>query len=70
MDKGKDKINDLLGGILGGDTNTTSKDSTTTKTDSIKKDPVNTIKEGVNSVLGGILGGKKNKKVQDSTKNK
>lgn len=68
--KGKDKINDLLGGVLGG--KTTPKDSTTTKTDSTKKDPTDKIKEGVKDALGGILTGKKNKKTkkaQDSTKN-
>ncbi|MBC2846300.1 AsmA-like C-terminal region-containing protein [Winogradskyella flava] len=70
--KGKDKINDLLGGLLGGNTNTQTTDSTIVKTDSIKKDPTDKIKDGVKDVLGGILGGKKkkeNKKVQDSTKN-
>ncbi|WP_299526514.1 AsmA-like C-terminal region-containing protein [Winogradskyella sp.] len=67
LGEGKDKINDLLGGVLGGN-------SKATETDSISnnKDPKDTIKEGVNSVLGGILGGKKKKKekkAQDSTKN-
>ena len=68
--KGKDKISDLLGGILGGTTNDTKTDST--KTDSTKINPNDKIKEGVKDVLGGILGGKKktkDKKVQDSTKN-
>ncbi|WP_299366740.1 AsmA family protein [Winogradskyella sp.] len=67
LGQGKDQINDLLGGFLGGN-------STTTKTDSISsnKDQKDSLKEGVNSVLGGILGGKKkkkDKKAQDSTKN-
>lgn len=69
--KGKDKINDLLGNVLGGN-NSTKTDSTTVKTDSTKKDPKDAIKEGVGNVLGNILGGKKNKKdkkAQDSTKN-
>lgn len=69
--KGKDKINDLLGGILGGNSSTSKTDSTTVETDSIKKDPKDKIKENVNSVLGNLLGGKKkkDKKAQDSTKN-
>ncbi len=69
--KGKDKINDLLGNVLGGN-NSTKTDSTTIKTDSTKKDPKDTIKEGVGNVLGGILNGKKKKnntKAQDSIKN-
>ncbi|WP_138434989.1 AsmA-like C-terminal region-containing protein [Winogradskyella algicola] len=68
--KGKDKINDLLGNVLGGN-NSTKTDSTTVKTDSTKKDPKDAIKEGVGNVLGNILGGKKNKKdkkAPDSTK--
>merc|ERR1712146_542340 len=66
--KGKDKINDLLGNVLGGN-NSTKTDSTTIKTDSTKKDPKDAIKEGVGNVLGGILNGKKKKndtKAQDS----
>jgi hypothetical protein len=69
--KGKDKINDLLGNVLGGN-NSTNTDSTTIKTDSTKKDPKDAIKEGVGNVLGGILNGKKKKndtKAQDSVKN-
>lgn len=68
--KGKDKINDLLGNVLGGSNSKT--DSTNVKTDSTKKDPKDAIKEGVSNVLGGILNGKKkqnDKKAQDSTKN-
>ena len=69
--KGKDKINDLLGNVLGGNSNDTKTDSTNANTDSTKKDPKDAIKEGVGNVLGGILNGKKkknDKKVQDSTK--
>ena len=68
--KGKDKINDLLGNVLGG--NNTKTDSTDVKADSTKKDPKEAIKEGVDNVLGGILNGKKkksDKKAEDSTKN-
>ncbi|MFC0603871.1 AsmA-like C-terminal region-containing protein [Winogradskyella pulchriflava] len=69
--KGKDKIKDLLGGIVGGNSNTTKTDSTTTKTDSTKTNANDKIKEGVKDVLGDLFGGKKNskdKKAQDSTK--
>ncbi|MBV7269420.1 AsmA family protein [Winogradskyella luteola] len=72
LGQGKDKINDILGGVLGGNSNDKKTDSTKTITDSTKQDPKDTIKEGVNSVIGGLLGGKKkkkDKKVQDSTKN-
>ena len=66
IDKGTDQVKDLLGGLLGGNKNDTSKDSSSTKTDSTKtKDP---IEEGVKGILGNLLGGKKKKK--DSTKNK
>lgn len=65
--KGKDKINDLLSGVLGG--NTTKTDSTTVKTDSTKVDPKDKIKDGVKDAIGDLFGGKKNKKAQDSTKN-
>ncbi|MEY8847923.1 AsmA-like C-terminal region-containing protein [Psychroserpens sp. XS_ASV72] len=64
--KGKDKVNDLLGGLLGGNTKDSKNDSTTVKTDTTKtkSDP---IKEGVKNVLGNILGGKNKKK--DSVQN-
>jgi hypothetical protein len=68
--KGKDKVSELLGGLLGGNSNTTKTDST--KTDSTKSNSEDKIKEGVKNVLGGLLGGKKkskDKKAQDSTKN-
>jgi hypothetical protein len=71
--KGKDKINDILSGVLGGYSNSKPKDYTTIKTDSTKNNPTDKIKEGVNTVIGGILGGKKtkkNQKEQDSTKNR
>ena len=53
LNKGKDKVQDLLGDLIGGNK---------TKTDSIKKDQNNTVKD----VLGGLLNG--NKKTSDSTK--
>jgi len=75
--KGKDKITDLLGGVLGGNKNGTKTDSISQpvgiKTDSTKTNtPEDNVKEGVKSILDGILGGKKKKKEekeQDSTKN-
>ncbi len=70
--QGKDKVNDLLGGLLGGNSNSTKTDSTKTKTDSTKTNSEDKIKDGVINVLGGILGGKKkskDKKAQDSTRN-
>jgi len=70
--KGKDELNNLLGGILGGGKNETKTDSTNTKTDSTKTNPNDAIKEGVKDVLGGLFGGKKksrDKKAKDSTKN-
>jgi len=70
--QGKDKVNDLLGGLLGGNSNSTKTDSTKTKTDSTKTNSEDKIKDGVINVLGGILGGKKKskgKKAQDSTRN-
>ncbi len=73
LGQGKDKINNILGGVLGGNSNDKKTDSTKATTDSTKQDPKDTIKEGVNSVIGGLLGGKKkkkDKKAQDSTKNK
>ncbi|WP_047548082.1 AsmA-like C-terminal region-containing protein [Psychroserpens sp. Hel_I_66] len=60
--QGKDKVNDILGGILGGTKNEMPKDSTTVKTDSTK---TNTVQEGVKDILGGLL--KNRKKKKDST---
>ena len=75
--KGKDKVSDLLSGLLGGNTNTTKTDSTTTKEDATKEDTTkqtteDKVKEGVGNILGGLLGGKKKtetKKETDSTQN-
>ena len=71
--KGKDKISDLLGGLIGGNSNTTETDSTKTKKDSTKTKTDDKIKEGLKDALGGIFGGNnksKSKKTQDSTKNR
>ena len=64
INKGTDKVTDLLGGLLGGKDSKKASDSTQTKVDSTKTDP---LKEGVNNILGGLL--KKRKKAKDSTKN-
>lgn len=63
INKGTDKVTDLLGGLLGGKENQNTSDSTKVNTDSTKTDP---LKEGVNNILGGLL--KKRKKAKDSTK--
>jgi len=70
--KGKDKVTDLLGGLLGGNSTPTKTDSTSTKEDTTKSSTEDKVKEGVGNILGGLLGGKKktsNKKATDSTKN-
>ncbi|WP_299113602.1 AsmA-like C-terminal region-containing protein [uncultured Winogradskyella sp.] len=64
IDKGSDKVNDLLGGILGG-TTTNPKDST--QLDSSTTKPKDPVKDGVKSILGGLLN--KKKKAKDSTDN-
>ena len=72
IDKGTDKVKDLIGGLLGGNTSTTKTDSTTTKQDNTKQTAEDKVKEGVGNILGGLLGGKKktkNEKTKDSTKN-
>ena len=72
INQGTDKVTDVLGDLLGGNSNGTKKDSTAIKTDSTKTNTNTIIKEGVKDVLGNIFGGKKDskeKKAQDSTKN-
>ncbi|MFK5973809.1 MAG: AsmA-like C-terminal region-containing protein [Flavobacteriaceae bacterium] len=58
LNQGKDKVKDLLGGILSG--NSSEKDS-------LEKE--NTVEEGVKEVLGGLLGGKTDAKEGDTIKN-
>ncbi|NNK40584.1 MAG: AsmA-like C-terminal region-containing protein, partial [Winogradskyella sp.] len=71
IDKGSDKVTDLLGGLLGGTSqNTTKQDST--KIDSTSNTNKTKVKEGVKSILGGILNKKKKTTTEtskDSTKN-
>ncbi|WP_339624856.1 AsmA-like C-terminal region-containing protein [uncultured Winogradskyella sp.] len=70
--QGKNKVNDLIGGFLGGNSNNNKTDSTNTKTDPSKTNAGDKIKDEVKNALGNLLGGKKkkkDKKAQDSTKN-
>ena len=73
INTGKDKVTDLIGGLLGENTNTTKTDSTTTtKEGTTKQTAEDKVKEGVGNILGGLLGGKKksnNDKSKNSTKN-
>lgn len=60
INKGTDKVNDILGGILGGTNPEKSKDSTIVKIDSTKTtDP---LKENVKTILDGLLNTRKKKK--------
>jgi hypothetical protein len=71
--QGKDKLSDLLGGVLG-NSKADSPNPNNTETDSSNSASVKgDIEKNVKSVLGDILSGKtkpKNKKEVDSTKNK
>ncbi|MEZ4855596.1 MAG: AsmA-like C-terminal region-containing protein [Gelidibacter sp.] len=60
--QGKDKIKDLLGGLVGGNSNTKATDSTKTQTDTTKTTTKDPLKQGVKDVLGGIFGNKHKKK--------
>ena len=78
LDKGKDKIKDVLGGILNGnkETNPIKTDSThtvlkDTTSSNISTPPLtgdNEVKDKLKNVLGGLLGG--NKKKKDTIKHK
>ena len=67
LGQGTDKLNNAIGDLLGGNSNSTKTDSTKTKTDSTKINSTDKVKEGAKNILGSILGGKK--KAKDSTKN-
>lgn len=72
IDKGTDKVKGFIGGLLGGNSNSTKIDSTQTNGDNTKQTTEDKVKEGVGNILGGLLGGKKktkNKKTLDSMKN-
>lgn len=68
--QGKDKVKDLLSGLVNDNKTQTDSTSTTTKEDSTKQATKDKVKEGVSNILGGLLGGKKNStndKAQDTT---
>ena len=65
LNQGKNKVTDLLGGLLNKNSKTTETDSTstqTTQTDSTKTNTGSTVQKEIKNVLGGILSGKKKKK--------
>lgn len=65
LTKGKSKVSDLLGGLLGDNNKTTETDSTKTQAtqmDSTKTNTGSTVQKEIKNVLGGLLGSKKNKK--------
>jgi len=65
MNQGKKEVNNLLGDLLGGNSNPTEKKSTETKTttsDTTKTVTESTVQKEIKNVLGGLLGGKKKKK--------
>ena len=68
LDKGKDELSNILGGLLGGNKEGNSKETDSTQTDTTSTDkpkPEDALKEGVSNILGGLLGGKKKKNVQE-----
>ena len=75
LNEGKDKLTDLLGGLLGSnddDVNTEETDSSSTGTSSSDTpDKNDDVTETVTGILGGLLGAKKKKKEQkkDSIQN-
>ncbi|MFH4964571.1 AsmA-like C-terminal region-containing protein [Gaetbulibacter sp. M235] len=65
LNQGKSKVNDLLSGLIGGNTKTTETQSTETKTaqtDSTKTTTGSTVQSEIKNALGGLLSGKKKKK--------
>ncbi len=65
LNQGKSKVNDLLSGLIGGNSKTTEAQSTetkTTQTDSTKTTTGSTVQSEIKNVLGGLLSGKKKKK--------
>ncbi len=66
IDKGTDKVDDLLGGLLGGKKSTAT-DSTNTTTDSTKSTKGDKLKNGLKNRIGDLF--KKSKKEADSTNN-
>ncbi len=65
LGQGKDKVNDLLGGLLGNKKETTSDSTSNDDSQVDPKKPEDSVKEDVKNVLGGLLGSKKKKKKDD-----
>ena len=66
IDKGTDKVNDLIGGVLG-ENKSIPKDTTNVSSDTIKSSTQDDIKNGLKNKIGDLF--KKRKKEPDSTKN-
>ncbi len=65
LNQGKSKVNDLLSGLIGGNSkanDSITKETKTTKVDSTKTTTGSTVKSEIKNVLGGLLSGKKKKK--------
>jgi hypothetical protein len=65
LNQGKSKVNDLLSGLIGGNSkanDTITKETKTTKVDSTKTTTGSTVQKEIKNVLGGLLSGKKKKK--------
>ncbi|MCF8274098.1 MAG: AsmA family protein [Flavobacteriaceae bacterium] len=65
LNQGKSKVNDLLSGLIGGNSkanDTITKEIKTTKVDSTKTTTGSTVQKEIKNVLGGLLSGKKKKK--------
>ncbi|WP_406684995.1 AsmA-like C-terminal region-containing protein [Seonamhaeicola sp. MEBiC1930] len=60
LNQGKDKMKDLLGGVIG-NKDLEETDSIPKPEDNSKKDPALTIKDEVKNILGGLLGNKNKK---------
>jgi len=65
LNQGKSKVNDLLSGLINGNSKTTETQGTetkTTQTDSTKTTTGSTVQSEIKNALGGLLSGKKKKK--------
>ena len=65
LNQGKTEVKNLLGDLLGGNSNKSEKaptETNTTHTDSTKTSTESTVEKEIKNVLGGLLGGKKKKK--------
>ena len=62
LNQGKDKVTDLLGGLLGGNKKTTETDSIKSQTTQTDTTIGSTVQKEIKNVLGGLLNSKKKKK--------